>query len=67
MADPGICIGVGADPTGLHQHKILIKFLKNCIKSRKFLDVGARAGGAPLEPPLQVHLLLEKSTDSFVI
>ena len=39
---------------------ILSKFPENCMKSRKCLAVGrVRAEGAPLDPPLVIHGLVQ--------
>ena len=57
-ADPGFPIGEGANPPGGgRQYTNLPDLLKNCIKLRKFRSVGgggARAGSAPLDPPLDI-------------
>ena len=45
MADPGFPRGGGANSPGGHQHTILPKFPKNCMKLK---ELGPPGGGAPL-------------------
>ena len=56
--DPGFPIEGGADPPGGCQHMILPKFMKNCMKLRKFWAVGGTHWVHPLNPPLKVDKYL---------
>ena len=55
-ADPGFPVGGGANPSrggGGRQHMILPNVVKNCMKLRKFWELGGvRAGAPPLNLPL---------------
>ena len=57
VADPGFPRGGGANSPGGHQHTILPKFPKNCMKLKEFGPGGARPKFYYVDPPLSVYTL----------
>ena len=55
VADPGFPWGGGANSPGEHQHTILPKFPKNCMKLKEF----GPGGHASLMPPLDLPLYFD--------